>query len=544
MKKVYVIGHRNPDTDSICSAIAYANLKNQVEGNGYEAYRAGNINGETRYVLDTFGIKDPKYVSDVRPRLTDVNLNLVKGAKPTDSLKAARELMQTEKIVSLPVLDGKKMIGLVSISDVLKADMDVYDNEILAKSKTPYKNVVETLDGTLQTGDIEGYITEGKLTVSAASVYTMEEFVTAKDTVIVANREDAQIGAIQTGVQCIVVCMGTEVSDKVLALAKENNCRIITTPYDTFTASRLICQAMPVSYIMATDTIVSFNETDYIDDVKEEMTKKRFRYFPVLNADNEFVGFISRRRILEFNKKQLILVDHNEVSQAVEGLEECEIMEIIDHHRIGSVETVSPVYFRNQPVGCTGTIIAQMYREQGIEITREMAGLMCSAILSDTLMFRSPTCTPLDEQIARELAVIAGVDVEEHAKAMFRAGSDLSGKTPNEIFYMDYKKFNADTINFGVGQITSMDQGELDDIKAPILEYMDSVKEEQGLDYVFFMLTNILEETTHLLICGPDAEEVIERGFDVTPEDKIAVLPGVMSRKKQMIPNLLNAFQQ
>lgn len=544
MKKVYVIGHRNPDTDSICSAIAYANLKNQVEGNGYEAYRAGNINGETRYVLDTFGIKDPKYVSDVRPRLTDVNLNLVKGAKPTDSLKAARELMQTEKIVSLPVLDGKKMIGLVSISDVLKADMDVYDNEILAKSKTPYKNVVETLDGTLQTGDIEGYITEGKLTVSAASVDTMEEFVTAKDTVIVANREDAQIGAIQTGVQCIVVCMGTEVSDKVLALAKENNCRIITTPYDTFTASRLICQAMPVSYIMATDTIVSFNETDYIDDVKEEMTKKRFRYFPVLNADNEFVGFISRRRILEFNKKQLILVDHNEVSQAVEGLEECEIMEIIDHHRIGSVETVSPVYFRNQPVGCTGTIIAQMYREQGIEITREMAGLMCSAILSDTLMFRSPTCTPLDEQIARELAVIAGVDVEEHAKAMFRAGSDLSGKTPNEIFYMDYKKFNADTINFGVGQITSMDQGELDDIKAPILEYMDSVKEEQGLDYVFFMLTNILEETTHLLICGPDAEEVIERGFDVTPEDKIAVLPGVMSRKKQMIPNLLNAFQQ
>lgn len=544
MKKVYVIGHRNPDTDSICSAIAYANLKNQVEGNGYEAYRAGNINGETRYVLDTFGIKDPKYVSDVRPRLTDVNLNPVKGAKPTDSLKSAREMMQTEKIVSLPVLDGKKMIGLVSISDVLKADMDVYDNEILAKSKTPYKNVVETLDGTLQTGDIEGVISEGKLTVSAASVDTMEEFVTAKDTVIVANREDAQIGAIQTGVQCIVVCMGTEVSDTVLELAKENNCRIITTPYDTFTASRLICQAMPVSYIMATDTIVSFNETDYIDDVKEEMTKKRFRYFPVLNADNEFVGFISRRRILEFNKKQLILVDHNEVSQAVEGLEECEIMEIIDHHRIGSVETVSPVYFRNQPVGCTGTIIAQMYREQGIEITKEMAGLMCSAILSDTLMFRSPTCTPVDEQVARELAAIAGIDVEEHAKAMFRAGSDLSGKTPNEIFYMDYKKFNADTINFGVGQITSMDQGELDDIKAPILEYMDSVKEEQGLDYVFFMLTNILEETTHLLICGPDAESVIERGFDVTPEDKIAVLPGVMSRKKQMIPNLLNAFQQ
>ena len=539
MKKVYVIGHRNPDTDSICSAIAYANLKNQVEGNGYEAYRAGNINGETRYVLDTFGIKDPKYVSDVRPRLKDVNLNLVKGAKATDSLKSAREMMQTEKIVSLPVLDGKKMIGLVSISDVLKADMDVNDNEILAKAKTPYKNVVETLDGTLQAGDIEGYITEGKLTVSAASVDTMEEFVTAKDTVIVANREDAQIGAIQTGVQCVVVCMGTEVTDKVLELAKEKNCRIITTPYDTFTASRLICQAMPVSYIMATDTIVSFNETDFVDDVKEEMTKKRFRYFPVLNADNEFVGFISRRRILEFNKKQVILVDHNEVSQAVEGLEECEIMEIIDHHRIGSVETVSPVYFRNQPVGCTGTIVAQMYREQGIEITKEMAGLMCSAILSDTLMFRSPTCTALDRLVAEKLASIAHIDIEQYARDMFDAGSNLREKSAKEIFYQDFKKFNDSNINFGVGQISSMNKEELSACKGKLLPYMEEVRTSYGLDMVFFMMTDIINESTELLMVGEMCKEVIENAFETTVEDSSADLPGVVSRKKQLIPAIL-----
>lgn len=539
MKKVYVIGHRNPDTDSICSAIAYANLKNQVEGNGYEAYRAGNINGETRYVLDTFGIKDPKYVSDVRPRLKDVNLNLVKGAKATDSLKSAREMMQTEKIVSLPVLDGKKMIGLVSISDVLKADMDVYDNEILAKAKTPYKNVVETLDGTLQAGDIEGYITEGKLTVSAASVDTMEEFVTVKDTVIVANREDAQIGAIQTGVQCVVVCMGTEVTDKVLELAKEKNCRIITTPYDTFTASRLICQAMPVSYIMATDTIVSFNETDFVDDVKEEMTKKRFRYFPVLNADNEFVGFISRRRILEFNKKQVILVDHNEVSQAVEGLEECEIMEIIDHHRIGSVETVSPVYFRNQPVGCTGTIVAQMYREQGIEITKEMAGLMCSAILSDTLMFRSPTCTAIDRIIAEKLAAIAHIEIEKYARDMFDAGSNLREKSAKEIFYQDFKKFNDSSINFGVGQISSMNKAELSACKDKLLPYMEEVRTSYGLDMVFFMMTDIINESTELLMVGDMCKEVIENAFETTVESSSAELPGVVSRKKQLIPAIL-----
>ena len=544
MKKVYVIGHRNPDTDSICSAIAYANLKNQVEGNGYEAYRAGNINSETRYVLDTFGIKDPKYVSDVRPRLKDVNLNLVKGAKAADSLKSAREMMQTEKIVSLPVLDGKKMIGLVSISDVLKADMDVYDNEILAKAKTPYKNLVETLDGTLQAGDIEGYITEGKLTVSAASVDTMEEFVTAKDTVIVANREDAQIGAIQTGVQCVVVCMGTEVTDKVLELAKEKNCRIITTPYDTFTASRLICQAMPVSYIMATDTIVSFNETDFVDDVKEEMTKKRFRYFPVLNADNEFVGFISRRRILEFNKKQVILVDHNEVSQAVEGLEECEIMEIIDHHRIGSVETVSPVYFRNQPVGCTGTIVAQMYREQGIEITKEMAGLMCSAILSDTLMFRSPTCTQLDILAAEALAKIADVDIETHAKNMFKAGSDFKNKTTEEIFYSDFKIFHTEEIDFGVAQISAMSREDLDKVAEQLRPFLKEVLGEKRIDMVYVMLTDILEESSKVIFEGHEAGRILADAFEREENEKGILLEGIISRKKQLIPTLMNAMAE
>ena len=545
MKKVYVIGHRNPDTDSICSAIAYANLKNQVEGNGYEAYRAGNINGETRYVLDTFGIKDPKYVSDVRPRLKDVNLNLVKGAKATDSLKSAREMMQTEKIVSLPVLDGKKMIGLVSISDVLKADMDVYDNEILAKAKTPYKNVVETLDGTLQAGDIEGYITEGKLTVSAASVDTMEEFVTAKDTVIVANREDAQIGAIQTGVQCVVVCMGTEVTDKVLELAKEKNCRIITTPYDTFTASRLICQAMPVSYIMATDTIVSFNETDFVDDVKEEMTKKRFRYFPVLNADNEFVGFISRRRILEFNKKQVILVDHNEVSQAVEGLEECEIMEIIDHHSIGSLETSGPVYFRNQPVGCTATIIAQMYDENGVEIRPQIAGLLLAAILSDTLVFRSPTCTPVDVSTAHRLAKIAGVEIDAFASEMFEAGEKLDGKTPEEVFLQDFKVFMCGDVRFGVAQGSYMTRKNLKAAQQLLTPYLPEACGKQNVEDLYMLLTDVPKEESVVICTGRHAGEMLRSGFEKEPEEDGGwVLPGVVSRKKQFIPALMSAYQE
>ena len=534
MKKVYVIGHRNPDTDSICSAIAYANLKNQVEGNGYEAYRAGNINGETRYVLDTFGIKDPKYVSDVRPRLKDVNLNLVKGAKATDSLKSAREMMQTEKIVSLPVLDGKKMIGLVSISDVLKADMDVYDNEILAKAKTPYKNVVETLDGTLQAGDIEGYITEGKLTVSAASVDTMEEFVTAKDTVIVANREDAQIGAIQTGVQCVVVCMGTEVTDKVLELAKEKNCRIITTPYDTFTASRLICQAMPVSYIMATDTIVSFNETDFVDDVKEEMTKKRFRYFPVLNADNEFVGFISRRRILEFNKKQVILVDHNEVSQAVEGLEECEIMEIIDHHRLADIQTGAPIYFRNEPVGSTATIIASMYQERGLLPSDRLAGLMAAAIVADTVMFKSPTATQRDHRMAERMARIANISLDELGQAIFSASMD--NKPTESLLFGDFKDFHIADHDFGVSQITCIDSKRMMERKDEFLAIMKKTMEERGYTLMILMLTDVLLEGTQILYIGD--EDIFSHAFNTQLKDHTCFLPGVVSRKKQIIPML------
>lgn len=544
MKKVYVIGHRNPDTDSICSALAYANLKNQVNGGGYEARRAGNVNGETKYVLKQFGVKAPVYVSDVRPKMTDINLHIVDGVKSNNSIKTARDMMQKQKIVALPVLDGKKLEGLVSISDIAHADMDVYDNEILSKSKTPYKNLLSTLEGKMLVGDEEGVISEGKLSVSAASVDKMEEFVKEKDIVILANRPDAQKAAIEVGVQCIVVCMGTEVDTEVLDLAKEKGCRVIATPYDTFIASRLICQAIPVSYVMASENIVSFCINDYVDDVKKEMTKKRFRYFPVMNADHEFVGMASRRRLLEFDKKQMILVDHNEVSQAVEGLEECEILEIIDHHRIGNLETVSPVYFRNQPVGCTATIVTQMYREQGVEITKPIAGLLCSAILSDTLMFRSPTCTPVDEQTAKELAQIAGIDVEEHAKSMFRAGSDLKGKAADEIFYQDYKKFTADDITFGVGQITSLDQSELEEIQEKILPYMESVREEQGLNMVFFMLTNILEETTYLAVTGDDSKEIIERAFETEIEGKVAVLPGVMSRKKQLIPNVLNVIQQ
>lgn len=547
MKKIYVIGHRNPDTDSICSALAYANLKNQVSDGEfeYEACRAGNVNGETKFVLKHFGVKAPEYVNDMRPRVTDININRIEGVEENSSIKEAGDRMRQIQQVSLPVLRDRELKGIITISDVAHADMDVFDNEILAKAKTPYKNLISVLNGEMLIGSEEGTIESGKLSVSAASIETMSEFIKPGDVVILANRSDVQKAVIEIGAQCIIACMGTNIDQDVLDLAKEKGCRVIATGYDTFIASRLICQAIPVSYAMTPESeLDTFSINDFVDDVKEEMTKKRFRYFPVLDADNKFVGLVSRRRLLEIDKKRLILVDHNEVSQAVEGLEECEIQEIIDHHRIGSLETMSPVYFRNQPVGCTATIVTQMYREQGVEITKPIAGLLCSAILSDTLMFRSPTCTPVDEQIARELAKIAGIEIEDYAKQMFRAGSDLKGKAADEIFYQDYKKFTANDVTFGVGQITSLDQSELDEIKEKILPYMESVRKEQGLNMVFFMLTNILEETTYLAMTGEESKEVIENAFQTETDGQIAVLPGVMSRKKQLIPNVLNIIQE
>ena len=547
MKKIYVIGHRNPDTDSICSALAYTNLKNQTSDGEfeYEACRAGNVNGETKFVLEHFGVKAPEYVNDMRPRVTDININRIEGVEEECSIKEAGDRMRQIKQVSLPVLRDRDLKGIVTISDIAYADMDVFDNEILAKSKTPYKNLISVLNGEMLVGSEDGVIENGKLSVSAASIEKMSEFIKPGDVVILANRADVQKAVIDIGAQCIIACMGTNLDEEVLNIAKEKGCRVIATGYDTFIASRLICQAIPVSYAMTPkDKLAVFSINDFVDDVKEEMTQKRFRYFPVLDADNKFVGLVSRRRLLEIDKKRLILVDHNEVSQAVEGLEECEIQEIIDHHRIGSLETMSPVYFRNQPVGCTATIVTQMYREQGVEITKPIAGLLCSAILSDTLMFRSPTCTPVDEQIARELAQIAEIDVEDYAKQMFRAGSDLKGKAADEIFYQDYKKFTANDVTFGVGQITSLDQSELDEIKEKILPYMESVRKEQGLNMVFFMLTNILEETTYLAMTGDESKEVIENAFQTETDGQIAVLPGVMSRKKQLIPNVLNIVQE
>ena len=319
---------------------------------------------------------------------------------------------------------------------------------------------------------------------------------------------------------------------------------VIQTPHDTFTAARLINQSIPVKYFMSKDNLETFHMSDYVDDVKEVMAKKKYRDFPILDNQGHFRGFLSRRRLMSSRKKQVILVDHNEKSQAVDGIEEADILEIIDHHRLGSMETIGPVFFRNQPVGCTATIVYQMYQENGVTVDKTIAALLCSAILSDTLLFRSPTCTMVDQAAAAALAQIAGINMEEHAKAMFNAGSNLREKTEEEICFQDFKVFNANGVSFGVGQITSMNQEELDDVRERLADYLEVARVDQHLDMVFLMLTNILEESTELMCCGEGAKARILEAWEMPEDTERVLLKDVVSRKKQFIPTLVGYLQQ
>ena len=543
-EKVYVIGHKNPDTDSICSAIAYADLRQKMTGQVHEAKRAGHVNDETAYVLDRFGVEAPKLLTDVRLQVRDLDIHEMPGLKPNASIRDTWERMRQEQAKTLPIVKDDELVGVVSTGDIAKSYMDVYDSEILSKARTQYRNIIKTLDGTMITGNEHGYFMRGKVAIGASSPNLMEEFIEKDDLVILGDREEAQACAVNIDASCMVICKDAEVSPKLIQKAKEQSIVIIQTPYDTFTTARLINQSIPVKFYMTSGPLTMFRMNDYVDDIKDIMAKKRFRDFPILDRHGRFKGFISRRRFLGASKKKVILVDHNERSQAVDGIEEAEIIEIIDHHRLGDIETVSPITFRNQPVGCTATIINQMYEENEIEVPREIAGLLCGAIISDTLLFRSPTCTPLDEKTAKKLAKIADIDLEQMAQEMFNAGSNLKGKSAEDICFQDFKQFTVNDTIFGVGQITSMSKEELAAIRDMMTEHLPKVLEAHNLNMIYFMLTDILAESTELLCVGTGARGIALSAFDLPDNAKSLILKGVVSRKKQLIPVLVETMQQ
>ena len=545
-EKIFVIGHKNPDTDSICSAIAYADIKNRTSQKvKYIPKRAGQINEETEYVLNRFGMQPPGYLSNIGTQIKDMDIRMSPEADKSMSLKNAWDLMMEKSIVSLPIRDREGQLeGLITIGDIAKTYMDTTDSYLLSRAKTQYRRIAETIAGTVVEGNEHGYFTKGKVLVGTANPEMLKAYIEPDDLIIMGDREEDHLQAIAQNVSCIIVGMGIEVSEKVIKLAHEREIAIIMSPYDTFTIARLINQSIPVRYIMKTDNLVTFSTEDFTDDIQNEMIKHRHRAFPVINKKGKCIGTISRRNFLDMHRKKVALVDHNEKDQAVDNIDKAEIVEIIDHHKLGSLETMVPISFRNQPVGCTATILYEMYGEQKLEISPNIAGLLCAAIISDTLMFRSPTCTLSDKMAAGALALIAGINIEQFAKEMFKAGSNLKDKSPEEIFYQDYKKFIAeDEINFGVGQISSMDSDELAEIKERLVPFMVSECGRHGVTRVFFMLTNIIEESTELLYYGEGSEEMARIAFHMEPEDGVFDLKGVVSRKKQLIPALMEAAQ-
>lgn len=588
-RKVFVIGHKNPDTDSICSSISYAYLKNamaQREGAlgmlaqenaeelqeqetqkeqgtqpaeaedtrktkqakasvRYIPCRCGQVNQETAYVLKYFGIEDPLLLTDVSPQVQDIEIRELHGISEDVSLNTAYRLMREQECVTLPVLDRENYLkGVITINDIAESDMDMYDNRIVGKARTPVKNIVATVDGKLLCGNSHAYITKGKVIIAASSEAVMNDFLLQDDLVIAANRTKAQMCAIRNGAACMIVCGPNPIKKDTLAFAEEKEVIVIETAHDTYTTARLVNHSMPVRRFMSTKNLIAFRLSDSVEEAQEVMASKRFRDFPILDQDGKYVGMISRRNLLGLRKKEVILIDHNELSQAVDGADNAEILEIIDHHRLGTIETTSPVYFRCQPLGCTATIVFQLYREQDIEIPAKIAGLLCSAILSDTLMFRSPTCTALDRAAAECLAKKAGIDIETYAREMFKAGSNLKNKTAEEIFFQDFKKFNVGDYAFGVGQINSMNEADFPQIIKKLAPFMEKEREALHVSSLYFMLTGILSESSDIICCGPDAVAYAEEAFHGKAKDGVLHLNGVVSRKKQFVPPLVTLLQQ
>ena len=552
-RKTIVIGHKNPDTDSICSAICYANLKTSITGKEYVPCRAGRINEETQFVLNYFGVEAPELVSNVKTQVRDIEIRETAGVDRNISLKKAWNLMQDANVVTLPAVNANNVLeGLITVGDITKSYMNVLDSSILSKARTQYSNIIETLEGQLVIGEESAYFDQGKVLIAAANPDLMEYYIAPHDLVILGNRYESQLCAIEMEADCIIVCEGAAVSMTIRKLAQERGCTVITTPYDTYTAARLINQSMPISYFMKTENLITFEDGDFIDDIKDVMASKRHRDFPILDKDGKYRGMISRRNLLGARGKQIVLVDHNEKNQAVDGIENAEILEIIDHHKLGTVETIAPVFFRKQPLGCTATIVYQMYNENSVPMDKKIAGLLCSAIISDTLLFRSPTCTEIDKMAALALAGEAGIDINQYAREMCSAGSNLKSKTDDEIFYQDFKRFNSGKVSFGVGQISSLNADELDSLKERLLPYLKKAHKEHGVDMMFFMLTNILNESTILLYEGTGALPMLTNAFHLEENTEEArdsasgtvELPGVVSRKKQLIPAIMIACEE
>lgn len=546
---IYITGHKNPDSDSICAALAYAEYKNANGDMKAIPVRLGDINRETKFILEYFGVEAPTLLETVRLSVEDLDFDKIAPVSPDISLRMALDLMKKNNLNSLPIIDeNEQILGIVTISDIIQSYIDVWDNGILGKSGTTIDNIIDTLSAKsiFIPNNMKPLI--GKLLVLAMEPKSVGEYIEENDIVICGDRKDVQELAINSNISLMIVTGNVKVQDEIISIAKNKGISIISTPHDTFTTSRLITQSIPISHVMTCDDLVVFNLDDLVDDVKEQMSQTRFRSYPVIDDDNnnKVVGLISRYHLISSMKKKVILVDHNERSQSVDGLEECEILEIIDHHRVADVFTGNPIYFRNEPVGSTSTIIASILFENGRRPSKKMAGILSAAIISDTLLFRSPTSTNTDKIILERLARIADLDVEKFSMEMFKAGASLVGKTPQELLSQDFKAFTIDEEKIGIAQVYTMDPDSLKEMKEDLITSMEERAEKENYSIFILMLTDIFKEASEMVVVGHN-KELVARAFGKSLVNNSFYAPDVLSRKKQVVPpitNMLTALKE
>ena len=533
MDPIYVTGHRNPDTDSIVSAMAYAQLRNALGDREYVAARLGRVSDETQLVLDRFGFEAPMLIHNLRNQVADLEYDAAPALNKAVTVDHAWQLLhQDENIVALPVVnDDGTLFGMLSTNTIAAHDMrSVLHPEI---QNVPVFNLVSALEGSIVIdGETPTTMLSGRVSI-ALPANGEEALLLTPDTILICGSQpDVILQAMRAKVACIVVCQSSIPEE-----ARQETCHslVISTPQEPYRAARMIFQSIPISRVCRTTNLCCAHLTDYVDDVRKMAQDNRHQVFPVVDAENRVMGTLGRIHLLKPKRKRVVLVDHNEVSQSVPGLEEAEILAIIDHHRLADVQTANPIYMRNEPVGSTATIIAGMFMERGLMPSIHMAGLLTCAILSDTLMFKSPTCTARDIHMAERMARIAHESIEELGRMIFSATTS-DDRTPEDILFTDFKEFMLSGHTLGVGQVVALDSDRVLKRADDFLEAMRKRKEERNYDMILFMITDMLQEGSHLLVLGND--EVIAQAFNARPEHHRVFLPGILSRKKQVIPAL------
>ena len=534
---VYVSGHKNPDTDSICSAIAYSYLLNATNKYNAVPVRLGEVNRETEYVLKRFGVEHPVLLKTVKQKVEDLNYDKVTVFSKDLTLKTAWFLLKQQNLKSAPILDEHgQLLGLLSTSNIIEGYMDQWDSEVLKKAKTPVENVIDTLEANVIYLNEALKVINGDIHIAAMSGNEAKKRIHENDIVIVGGDRSDDLEELISVKPSLIILTGSLTSNEhVVNKCKEQGISIVSTPFNTYQTSQQIVQAVPVEYVMIKGDIKTFSTDDTLDYMKEVMSETRYRGYPVIDLNNRCVGSISRFALLKGLRKKVVLVDHNERGQSIPGIEEADILEIVDHHRVADIQTVGPLLFRGEPLGSTATIVTRMFEEQDVEMPSHIAGLLLGAVVSDTLLFKSPTCTPVDTKIAKKLAEIAGVDIQEFAMEMFKAGTSLVGKTVDEIFNQDFKKFSFDNLQVGVAQVNSMDIEGFLPYKKDMLDYMNKFAEDNNLEFTLLLLTDIINANSEIFVGGP-RPELVEKAFNVQLTDRQGTLEGVISRKKQVVP--------